>query len=126
MNFITESEWSAAEKFNGSDPIMRWRDVPEKEIFYVTSIEQKENPKFETHILHFMNKKEENFKVFCPSHFVAQIRRNRKQNERPYFVSHGLVTRRGSSIASFEISYKKESKNWELFDNTNVEYGQSS
>ena len=119
MNFITNKEWESCAKFDGSDPILKWKDVPEKEIFCVVSIEQKLNTgqKFETYILHFMDRNEESFKVFCPAHFVKQIRKNRQQNERPYFVSHGLITRRTGSVASFEISYKKENEMWDIFDN---------
>ena len=120
MAFLTEKEWENNEKYDGSDPILKWRDVPEKTIFCVVSIEHKitTNQKFDTYVLHFTDKDDNSYKVFCPSHFIKTIRKNRKQNERPYFCSHGLIRRNNNSIASFEISYKKEDKMWDIFDKT--------
>jgi len=116
--FMSANEWEEGEKFDGREPILRWKDLEEKKLFCLTSIENKTNPtqKFETYILHFTDRAEESYKAFCPSHFLKQIRRNRELNMRPYFVSHGLFEKGGNSIAQFEITYKAENKTWDLFD----------
>ncbi len=118
MAFLTESEWEKSDHFDGTDPILKWKDVPQKIIFCLLSIEQKINPglKFESFILHFSDIKDKSFKVYAPSHFIGQIRRNRTMTLRPYFVSHGLVDRGGNAIASFEISYKDTNKNFPIFE----------
>ena len=120
MAFLTQAEWENSDHYDGTDPILKWRDVPQKIIFCLLSIEQKINPglKFESYILHFSDIKDTSFKVYAPSHFIAQIRRNRSMALRPYFVSHGMVDRGGNAIASFEISYKVTSKNFPIFEET--------
>ena len=116
--FLTESEWLSNERYDGTDPIMKWRDVPQKIIFCVVSIEQKINPglKFESYIIHFTDIKDKSYKVYAPSHFISQIRRNRSMALRSYFVSHGMADRGGNLIASFEISYKATNKNFLIFE----------
>ncbi len=116
MAFLTQSEWDNSDHFDGTDPIMKWQDVPQKTIFCVLSIEPKTGLKFESYIIHFSDIKDKSFKVYAPSHFISQIRRNRTANLRPYFVSHGLVDRGGNQIASFEISYKQTSKKFPVFE----------
>lgn len=116
--FLSENEWNNSERFDGTNPILKWAQIPQKIIFCLVSIEQKINTglKFETYILHFTDKSDKVFKVYAPSHFIAQIRRNRCMNMRPYFISHGQVNRGDHPIASFEISYKAENKKWEIFE----------
>ena len=115
MAFFTAAEWAKAEKSDGLTTILKWPEVPQKKIFLVVSIEKKEGTKFDTHILHFMDDKEETFCVFCPTHFLNHIRSTRRTDERPYFISYGTVRRGNNTIASFEISYKAEHKSFEIF-----------
>ena len=116
--FLTDSEWRSSDKFDGTDPILKWKDVAQKIIFCLVSIEQKINLglKFDTYILHYTDKEDKAYNVYAPSHFIAQIRRNREMTMRPYFVSHGLIERGGNAIASFEISYKSENKIFPIFE----------
>lgn len=115
---MTEAEWKKGEKFDGTDPILKWFQIEQKKCFCVQSIELKLNTglKFETYIIHYTDSNNDVYKCYAPSHFIKQIRKNRQQNMRPYFVSHGTVERGNNTIAQFEISYKQLKKEWSLFD----------
>ena len=117
-NFMTEDEWNASEKFNGMQATLKWKELEEKKRFCLISIEEKLETrlKFETFILHFTDKEGKAYKCYSPSHFIKEIRRNRQQNWRPFFVSHGIVDKGAHAIAQFEITYKEETKNWDIFE----------
>ena len=115
-SFVSNAEWEQGEKFDGSDPILKWKEVQQKTIFSLISIEKMKSSPFESYILHCTDKGGEEYKIFAPSHFVKQIRKNRKTNARAFFCSHGLVQRGTNLIASFEIIYREENKVWNIFD----------
>ena len=114
---MTAQEWSQNEKYDGSEGVLKWKDVEQEKVFCVLSIEQKSIPGlgFDTYILQFVDEKNNIFKCFAPSHFIQQIRRNREKNFRPYFVSYGF-TENGRKMAKFEISYKDLTKSFEIFE----------
>ena len=116
-DFMTPQEWSQNEKYDGSQGVLKWKDVEQEKVFCVLSIEQKSIPGlgFDTFILHFVDDKNNFSKCFAPSHFIQQIQRNREKNFRPYFVSYGF-TENGRKIAKFEISYKNLAKSFEIFE----------
>ena len=116
--FLTDAEWESSDKFDGTSPIPKWKEIPEKILFCLNVIEQKQVPglKFETFILNFTDKQGEEYRVYAPSHFIKQIRKNRQRNMRPYFISHGTVEKAASTIASFELTYKVERKTWDIFE----------
>ena len=112
---MTATVWKNAEKFTGRE-VLKWGEVPEEVIFQVICIETKLNPNFTSHIIHFADKKNETYKCYGPQHFVEQIRRKRSTSQRPYFVSHGLVTSGTKKVANFEISYQNVNKEFDIFD----------
>ena len=114
-DFITQDQWDTSEKYDGSDHILKWSDVPQHIIFFLHMIEDKQDMKFKSYILHFSDRNEIMHRAFAPSHFVKEIRRRREPDTRPYFVSHGLVEVGNKNIAKFEISFKKEDKTWNIF-----------
>ena len=116
MAFFTTDEWSQVKKYDGLTNTLKWGDVPQERIFLLISIEKKENAKFDTHILHFVDAKEEEFHAYAPSHFLRSIRKTRTKNQRPYFVSHGTIKKGDGTMASFEISYKDENKAFDIFE----------
>ena len=120
--FMNDSEWQSSEKFVGRIEILHWAEVEEQKRFMVLSIQEKQlqGKSFKSHILTYCDQDEQFFKVWCPAHFVKQIRKNRQPNHRPYFVSHGLRENGASKTANFEITYKPIDKNWDIF--TEEEY----
>ena len=120
--FMNDSEWQSSEKFVGRIEILHWAEVEEQKRFMVLSIQEKQlqGKSFKSHILTYCDQDEQFFKVWCPSHFVKQIRKNRQPNHRPYFVSHGLRENGASKTANFEITYKPVDKKWDIF--TEEEY----
>ena len=115
--FLNQTEWDKAVKTDGRDTIQKWVDVPEKEVFRVVLLEQKLNQNFESYVLHYSDKDENLYKVFAPSHFIADIKRNRSMSTRPYFVSHGMRQVGTRNVAQFEITYANTGKNFEIFNN---------
>lgn len=75
-----------------------------------------ENSKYNSFLLNFVDDSGTSYQAYAPSHFVKQIRKNRKNFHRPYFVSHGHIQRGESRMASFEIHYKVENKTFAIFD----------
>ena len=116
MGFFTKDEWNSFEKYNGQNEILRWAEVPQKIIFFLTSIQEVENSKYNSYTLIFKDDKGVSYQAFAPSHFISEIRKNRKNFHRPYFVSHGLIDRGDNKIANFEIHYKIENKTFSIFD----------
>ena len=78
--------------------------------------EKKENAKYETYILNFLDALDKYYEVFCPSHFLKQIRKNQGKNQRPNFVSRRMIQRGENKMASFEISYKKKNKSFDILE----------
>lgn len=113
--FLTSEEWTQSPKFDGREPVLRWREVEEKKIFRLTSIQEVIDSKYESYILHCTDESEEQFKIFSPSHFIKQIRKNRSKNNRPFFMSHGTLERGVHVIAQFEIVYKEEKDDFDIF-----------
>ena len=120
--FMNDSEWQSSEKFVDRVEILPWSEVEELKRYMVLSIQIKQLPgkSFKSYIMTYCDQDEQFFKVWCPSHFVKQIRKNRQTNFRPYFVSHGHHENGNSKTANFEISYKPVEKNWDIF--TEEEY----
>ena len=118
IEFVTDGEWNVGEKYDGTDPILKWKDVPQKFVFSLVSIEEKSNTdfKFDTFILHFVDKENEAYKAFAPAHFIKQIRKNRQMNQRPFFCSHGTVEKGNHTVASFELMYRDTHKEWDIFE----------
>ena len=116
MAFLTEAEWNAGEEYNGLKTILKWGEVPEKKIFLVILIEKKENLRYHMHVIHFMDAQEEGHQAFCPSHFLKQIRKNCGKNQRPHFISHGMIQGGENTMASFELLYKAENKSFDIFE----------
>ena len=116
MPFFSNAEWLSMDKYDGMNLLLKWLEVPTGIIFHLNSIEKKEKYKFETYILHFTDDEGLAYQAYAPSHFIKQIRKNRTKNQRPYFVSHGVVSRGETRMASFEICYKTENKVFPLFD----------
>ena len=114
MAFFTPEEWKNAKKSNGS--IMKWIDIPQEQIFCLISMEKKENMKYETYILNFVDDQQEEYSCYCPSHFLRHIRKTRSRCDRPYFVSYGMCKKGDFSMASFEVSYKEEQKAFDIFE----------
>ena len=121
--FMNDSEWENCDKFDGRETILHWSDVEQLKRFMVLSIQIKQLPgkSFKSYIMTFCDNKETTFKVWCPSHFIKQIRKNRETNFRPYFVSHGRTENGATSIAKFEITYKKLEKSWDIFTEDDYE-----
>ena len=121
--FMNDSEWENCDKFDGREAILHWSDVEQLKRFMVLSIQIKQLPgkSFKSHIMTFCDNKEKTYKVWCPSHFIKQIRKNRETNFRPYFVSHGCTENGAKSIAKFEITYKKLEKSWDIFTEDDYE-----
>ena len=118
---MDDSEWETNEQFTGREPILKWHEVEESKRFMVLSIQiLKTNQSFKSYVMTYTDKDENLFKVWCPSHFVKQLQRNRKANFRPYFVSHGKTDTGSKSVAQFEIAYKIVDKSWDIF--TDKEY----
>ena len=117
-NFMTDREWETAEKFDGVLKTLKWKELEQKKRFCLLSIEEKLETglKFDTFILHFTDRDGKVYMCYAPSHFIREIRRNRQSNWRPFFISHGIVERRQSLAAHFEISYKEENKSWDIFN----------
>ena len=115
QDFITEDQWNSANKFDGSENILKWAEVPTETIFFLSIIEEKQDSKFPSFVLHFCDKNEISYRCFAPSHFIKEIRRRRETDARPYFCSYGTIEHNGKNIAKFEISYKKEGKSWNIF-----------
>ena len=104
MAFFTKEEWSSFEKYDGQNLILKWAEIPQKRIFFLTSIKDME-------ILNFVDDEGTSYQAYAPSNFIEQIRRNRKKNfYRPYFISHGE-----SDVVEFEINYKEENKPFAIF-----------
>ena len=115
QDFITKDQWDSYEKYDGTDQILKWIEVPQNIIFCIDMIEDKKDLKFQSHIIHFCDKDNNTYRVFAPSHFIKEIRRRRAINARPYFCSYGLIEYANRKIAKFEISFKEENKNWSIF-----------
>lgn len=114
MSFFTEQEWQATKGSDGR--ILKWDEVPQKQIFCVTSLERKDNAKYETYIINFVNSEDEQFSSYCPSHFLRHVRKTRTKTQRPYFSAYGLVKRGDHEQAHFEIKYKEEQKPFDIFE----------
>ena len=116
-NFITEDEWNNYERFNGLEPTLKWRQIEQMKKFCLLSIQELQLPgkSYDTFILHFVDEEEKKYQCYAPSHFIKEIRRRRLPNYRPFFISHGTQERGGKTIAQFEICYKSEDKEWDLF-----------
>lgn len=113
--FISPSEWETSEKYNGTEEIMRWADVPQDTIFFLEFIEDLKDQQFQSFILNFCDINDLSYRCYAPSHFIKEIRRRRATNMQPYFVSFGTVEYKNKKIANFNISYKIKEKEWELF-----------
>ena len=115
--FLSEFQWAGLEKFTGRE-ILKWVDIPEKRMFKVLLIEKQENDKsFETYIVYFADVNDKEYKAYCPKHFIADLRRNRTVDTRPYFCSHGIRAVGNRQVAQFEIAYQKVDKQFEIFCN---------
>ena len=114
MSFITDAEWNSTKGSHGR--VMKWYEIPQKQVFCVRSLERKENAKYETYIINFVDSKDEQFSAYCPSHFLRFIRRTRSKKQRPFFSAYGLVRRGDHDIAHFEIIYRDELKPFDIFE----------
>lgn len=114
MSFITDDEWRSTKGSDGR--IMKWAEIPQKQIFCVRSLERKENAKYETYIINFVDSKDEQFSAFCPAHFLRHIRKTRSKTQRPFFSAYGLVKRGEHEQAHFEIKYMDELKPFDIFE----------
>jgi len=114
-DFITQEQWDASNKFDGTERILKWVEVPLHTIFCVNIIEEKKDTKFQSYVLHFCDRNEVEYQCFAPSHFIKEIRKRRESNARPYFTSFGTIEHKNKQIAKFEISYKIEQKHWNIF-----------
>ena len=114
-DFITQEQWDASSKFDGTERILKWVEVPLHTIFCVNIIEEKKDTKFQSYVLHFCDRNEVEYQCFAPSHFIKEIRKRRESNARPYFTSFGTIEHKNKRIAKFEISYKIEQKHWNIF-----------
>ena len=121
--FMSDSEWASGDKFDGRDSIMHWSEVEQMKRFMVISIQIKQMPgkSFKSYIMTFCDSEEKFYKVWCPSHFVKLLRKNRQPHFRPYFVSHGLSDNGAKAVANFEITYKEVDKSWDIFTEENYE-----
>ena len=115
QDFITEDQWNSSDRFDGKERILKWSEVPTNTIFCLNLIEQKQDSKFDSFVLHLCDINEFSYSCFAPSHFIKDIRRRRQTDARPYFCSYGTIEYAGKNIAKFEISYKKEGKSWSIF-----------
>ena len=52
-DFITQEQWDASSKFDGTERILKWVEVPLHTIFCVNIIEEKKDMKFQSYVLHF-------------------------------------------------------------------------
>ena len=41
QDFITEDQWNSSDKFDGSERILKWAEVPIQTIFFLNIIEEK-------------------------------------------------------------------------------------
>lgn len=114
-DFITQDQWASSEKYDGSDRILKWNEIPLHTIFFLHMVEDKKDMKFQSYVLHFSDRNEIMYRAFAPSHFIKEIRRRREPDTRPYFVSYGLIEAGNKHIAKFEITFKKEHKAWNIF-----------
>ena len=75
--FMNDSEWQSSEKFVGRVDIQNWSEVEELKRYMVLSIQIKQLPgkSFKSYIMTYCDQDEQFFKVWCPSHFVKQIRK---------------------------------------------------
>ena len=113
--FISYAEWENCAKYDGSDKILKWSEIPEDTIFFLELVEECKVSKFQSFILHFCDRNELPYRAWAPSHFVKELRRRRALNTQPYFVSYGTVEYKNKDIAKFEITYKTTSKEWDIF-----------
>ena len=114
MSFFTAQEWESTKGSDGR--IMKWEEMPQKQTFCVTSLERKDNAKYETYIINFINSEDDQFSVYCPAHFLRHIRKTRTKTQRPFFQAYGLVKRGEHEQAHFEIKYKEEQKPFDIFE----------
>ena len=120
-DFMSEHEWSEAEAFNGLERTLKWGEIEENKRFCLNYIEQLENSKYDTYILHYTDQDGNVFKAYSPSHFIKEIRKRREPNMRPYFVSYGSrETGSGRHMANFEIRYRIVNKSWDIFHDEKI------
>ena len=114
-DFISHAEWAKIEKYDGTDQILKWSDVPQDTIFFLETIEERKDPRFHSYVLHFYDRNDLSYQAYAPSHFIKEIRKRRAINAQPYFVSLGTVEYNNKQIAKFNISYKVMNKEWDIF-----------
>ena len=110
--FFNKDEWDNSE---GCSTILKWREIPQEIIFFLTSIEEIKNSKYNSRLLNFLDYEGTSYRAYAPSHFVNEIWKNRKSFYRPYFISRGYIERKGYRMADFEIHYENENTMVSIF-----------
>ena len=114
-DFITKAEWNSFEAFDGTEGTLHCKDIPQDIIYYLIMIEQKKDSKYQSYVLHFSDKDGITYRAFAPSHFIKEIWKQHETNAHPYFCSYGTVEHKDKQIAKFELKFKMENKNWDIF-----------
>ena len=58
------------------------------------------------------------YHTYAPSHFVRTVKNLRKSNQRPYFKSFDVMTKGENTMANFELRFKDENTNFQIFEKT--------
>ena len=113
--FLSKEAFEKLQTFTGKNNILNWKELEEDVIFMVISIEPVLKAKYESYFLNIIDGKENQLKVYAPSHMIEAIRLHRAPNFRPYFTSLGLSDNEQKKCAKFCLKFSSTQKDFNIF-----------
>ena len=113
--FLSQEAFDKLQTYNGQNSILNWKDLPQDIIFMRVSISPVPKAKFDSYYLNVIDNKENQYKVYSPSHLTEAVKLHRTPCMRPYFTSQGYSQNGQKRCAKFSLKMAKVQKDFEIF-----------